>query len=443
MGLLTVVLVGVLILGVNTLFWSGVGATRAVAKCLRRCPPPAHGRMSVVKRRWGAPDVAILIPAHNEAAVLAESLRAAGALVPMSNIHVVSDGSTDATVVIAAQAGAQVLDLNPNRGKAGALLEGIRHFELERRSGVVLLLDADTRLAPDYLETGLPLFDDPDVVAVAGRVRCLWDPPPRTRMGRFLVSYRSRVYAVTQLLVKYGQAARWANVVPIVPGFASMYRTDILNRIDIAAPGLVIEDFNMTFEVHAKKLGRIAFHPDTAVAFTQDPDTWHDYVGQIRRWTLGYWQTVRRHGMHIGRFWTALALQIAELISSSIILLLMLPSMLLAVYSETLAHRFGNPKVIGLEVVGTLAPHYVVFGFLLPDLALTVFAAIALRRPGLLLLAPLFPFMRIVEAYVCLRAIPPSAWRTHSNGRWISPTRRKAGSHNISERPPTQLEGAA
>ena len=67
-------------------------------------------------------------------------------------------------------------------------------------------------------------------------------------------------------------------------------------------------------------------------------------MGQIRRWTLGYWQTVRRHGLlHIGRFWTALTLQIAELISS-IISLLMLPSMLLAVYSETLASRYGNRR---------------------------------------------------------------------------------------------------
>ena len=252
---------------------------------------------------------------------------------------------SDRTVEIAEEFGVRVLDLQPNRGKAGALAAAIEYFDLERLFGVVLLLDADTRLSPDYLITGLPLFDQPDVVAVAGRVRCHADPPPRTRMGRFLVSYRSRVYAMTQLLVKYGQAARWANVVTIVPGFASMYRTDILQRIDITAPGLVIEDFNMTFEVHAKKLGRIAFQPDCAVAYTQDPDTWHDYLSQIRRWTLGYWQTVRLHGMHVGRFWTALALQIAELLSSSVVLLCMIPLVVFTAYSETLANVYGDPML--------------------------------------------------------------------------------------------------
>ena len=445
---LVVVLMALLILGANTLFWTGVGLGRLTAEHLRR-RRPGHREISAMtvpesQHRFGREDVAILIPAHNEAAVLEDSLRAASKLLPLSSIHVVSDGSKDHTADIAKQFGVQILELSPNRGKAGALLAGIKHFELARRFKVVLLLDADTRLSANYLKTGLPLFDDPGIVAVAGRVRCLWDPPPRTRMGRFLVSYRSRVYAVTQLLVKFGQAARWANVVPIVPGFASMYRTDILNRINIAAPGLVIEDFNMTFEVHAKKLGRIAFHPDTAVAYTQDPDTARDYLNQIRRWTLGYWQTVRLHGVrHIGRFWAALALQIVELVLSSITVLFMLPLMLFAIYSETLAHRFGYPKVLDHEVIGTLSPHFVLVGFLLPDLLLTVFAAIALRRPGLLLLGTLFPIMRFVDAWVCLRAIPPTRWRANSTGRWISPTRRGSGASDLSERHRHRLRTAA
>ncbi len=242
-------------------------------------------------------------------------------------------------------------------------------------------------------------------------------------MGRFLIAYRSRLYAVTQLLVKYGQAARWANVVSIVPGFASMYRTDVLERIDITAPGLVIEDFNMTFETHAKRLGRIAFQPGCAVAYTQDPDTWMDYCNQIRRWTLGYWQTVRRHGFHLGRFWIAQALQVTELISASLVLLTLPPLLLFALYDQTLANVYGDPTLFGWVVVGTLTPKLVFIGFLVPDLLLTVFAAIALRRPSLLALAPLFPLMRFVEAYLNLRCIF-AAWRTTSSGRWVSPTRR-------------------
>ena len=123
-----------------------------------------------------------------------------------------------------------MIDLNPTGARPVRWRQAIEHFELERRFEVVLLLDADTRLSPDYLKTGLPLFNEPDVVAVAGRVKMPVGSPAPDGMGRLLVSYRSRLYAVVQLLVKYGQAARWANVVSIVPGFASMYRTDILSQ---------------------------------------------------------------------------------------------------------------------------------------------------------------------------------------------------------------------
>ena len=53
-------------------------------------------------QRFGSENVAILIPAHNEEAVLDDSLRAASTLLPLSQIHVVSDGSSDRTVAIAA-----------------------------------------------------------------------------------------------------------------------------------------------------------------------------------------------------------------------------------------------------------------------------------------------------------------------------------------------------
>ena len=78
-------------------------------------------------------------------------------------------------------------------------------------------------------------------------------------------------------------------------------------------------------------------------------------------------------------------------------------------------------------MVGWLTPYYVALGFLIPDMALTVIAAIVLKRPYMLLMAPLFPIMRFVEAYVCLRAIPPSRWRTQDTGQWKSPTRRGTG----------------
>ena len=50
------------------------------------------------------PVVSVVIPAHNEEKVIAESLRAIMEHIPPWNVHVVSDGSTDDTVRIARKA---------------------------------------------------------------------------------------------------------------------------------------------------------------------------------------------------------------------------------------------------------------------------------------------------------------------------------------------------
>jgi cellulose synthase/poly-beta-1,6-N-acetylglucosamine synthase-like glycosyltransferase len=413
----------VVVTGVNTLLWGGISFARLVVRSVAHAVRPRH--RVVAAPRYGSKDVALIMAAHNEEAVLADALRAASLVLLPSQLHVVSDGSSDRTVEIAREFGANVLDLQPNRGKAGALAAGIEYFSLVERFPVMLLHDADTRLTPDYLETGLPGFNDPGVVAVSGVVRGMRDPTARTMSARFLLAYRARVYAVVQLGVKYGQAARWMNVMSICPGFASMYRTDILSKINITRPGLAVEDINMTFELHIKKLGRIAFHPNAAVAYTQDPDNWRDYSSQLYRWTLGFWQTLWVHKKHLGKLWMSVPVMAAEQITAAIALFIMIPVLLFTAYTSVLADTYGTPTVMGYEIFGSMDFRYVLLGVFVVDALFTVFIAISLRRPGLLLLAPLFPFMRFIDSYIILRAIIASLRTSDSNGSWVSPARRE------------------
>lgn len=420
--MLTFILVLVMVLGLNTLLWGFTGAGRFAIRRLRKRRESRHLDEVVVD------DVAVLIAAHNEELVIANTIRSALSVgVPGGHIFVASDGSSDATATIARSLGAQVLELDPNRGKAGALSAAIEHFRLADHFEVVMLLDADTRLAHDYMTTGLPLFREHDVVAVAGRAATIADPESPTRMGRFLVAYRERFYVVVQYLLKYGQAARPANVVSIVPGFASMYRTRILDSIDICAPGLAIEDFNMTFEVHAKKLGRIAFHPRAAIAYTQDPDTYRDYTKQLHRWSLGFWQTVRRHGFHFRRFWGALVLFIFELLTSSIMLLATIPLLLASFGASAWIALSGDHGEPATTIVELVPPTAVLLGVLIPDYVLTILVVIVTRRPRYLLLGLGFPLMRVVDAAICLRTLPEAylgKGRGQGNGTWKSPVRR-------------------
>lgn len=410
------------VVGISTLLWVSSGLTRVIA---------SRARASRTRRIHTAggggcipPDrdsVAVIVAAHNEELVIAATIRSAARQVPVEHIFVASDGSHDDTVAIARAEGATVLDLQPNRGKAGAIRAIIDELRIAERFEVVMLLDADSQLSDDYLSTGLAQFDDPEVVAVAGRATTLLEPGPPTRMGRLLVAYRERLYLAVQYLQKFGQAARHINAVAIVPGFASMYRTRILADIDIDAPGLVIEDYNMTFEVHAKSLGRIAFRPSAAVALTQDPDNLRDYRSQMRRWSLGFWQTVRRHGLHRGRFWLFLSIAIAELVLSSVAMVLVVPVILVGIAATLVADV--DPTGVSAAIAATVPPLAVVLGVLVPDYLLTVFAAVRSRRAGYLIRGFAFPALRILDAALCLQALG-TAMVPGADGRWKSPTRR-------------------
>lgn len=409
-----------LVLGVNLMLWTLVGGFRFTAERLTgKAKPPggAGGRLSTA-------DVAVLIPAHNEEAVIAATIESVVRLVRPQNVHVVADGCDDDTAAVARSSGATVLELRPGRGKAGGIEAAVEVFDIPGRFAVLLIVDADTELDRHYLERGLPLFDQPGVVAVAGYARSAWRPRELSHVGRFLVSYRTRLYAVMQWL-KYGQTWRWTNVTAIVPGFASMYRTSILRAMDLNPPGLVIEDFNMTFEVHRKRLGKIAFRPSVH-ATTQDPDNFRDYYRQVMRWHLGFWQTFRRHGFWRSWFSAALALFLAEVLVASIGIVLL--GGLLAAMGVLILFGYGPLAVGLLSGLFSLSGAYLTLPTLLlflvlPDYLLTCATAVAFRRPALLVYGLGFLAIRFVDATAALRTIP-MAWRVRSDGRWTSPTRR-------------------
>jgi len=79
----------------------------------------------------------------------------------------------------------------------------------------------------------------------------------------------------------------------------------------------------MTFEVYQKEAGQGRFFTLGAVAVTQDPDNFGDYVRQTRRWAVGLWQTVRRHPPRANLFTVMLTVLLLELVTSSMLFLLL------------------------------------------------------------------------------------------------------------------------
>ena len=96
--------------------------------------------------------VAVVVPAHDEEAMIARtvaSIRAADLAVP---VFVVAHNCTDATGEVAAKAGAQVLELNDPalRGKAAALRAGFA-AALEAGANALLVIDADSVVSANLI----------------------------------------------------------------------------------------------------------------------------------------------------------------------------------------------------------------------------------------------------------------------------------------------------
>jgi cellulose synthase/poly-beta-1,6-N-acetylglucosamine synthase-like glycosyltransferase len=112
--------------------------------------PPRRAELSAGAR----PRIAVLIPAHDEAVVIDETLRS---IIPQlekgDRLLVVADNCSDATAAIAAEAGAEVAERTnaSERGKGFALDYGVRHLRIDPPE-VVIIVDADCHVAPGSID---------------------------------------------------------------------------------------------------------------------------------------------------------------------------------------------------------------------------------------------------------------------------------------------------
>lgn len=83
--------------------------------------------------------ISVVIPAFNEEATVGSCVAAVIGHPLVDEVIVVDDGSSDRSAAVAEAAGATVIRLSPNAGKASALDAGVR----AARNDILLFLDAD------------------------------------------------------------------------------------------------------------------------------------------------------------------------------------------------------------------------------------------------------------------------------------------------------------
>lgn len=368
--------------------------------------------------------VAVCLPARNEEKVIQITINSVKQIVPLKNLFVVSDGSTDDTAKIARANRANVIENKVAIGKARALEKLIDKFKLFEKFDYILFVDADTKLDKNYLRNALPMFKDRKIAAIAGFAFSEWHTHKYLRWKYYFTSYRYRLYRILQIFLSFGQTWKYTNVLWVIPGFASIYRTSVLKQLKIYVPGLLIEDFNLAFQVRKKKLGIIGHHP-SVFATAQDPSNLKDYFNQVKRWNLGFFQTVKHYGIWPSFFWVALGVFTLEVFINATFFLFA-PIVLFFLIYPPLLHLLTAKAVVLPHAVLVVNTFFtlggILSGLLFFDYAMTVLIAVKDKKWPLLLYGLGFIFLRYLDV-INLFLTTPKAFFTRSHGVWTSPGR--------------------
>ena len=109
------------------------------------------------------PKVTVILPAYNEDQVVGETVKAIKKLHPDFEVLVVDDGSTDNTMQVAMDAGANVWPHPYNMGNGAAVKSGLRAAS----GDYVILMDADGQHQPEDIARLLEFADSYDMVVGA------------------------------------------------------------------------------------------------------------------------------------------------------------------------------------------------------------------------------------------------------------------------------------
>ena len=180
-------------------------AASAVAARRLRLDPPDDGTPR--------PGVAVIVPAHDERAVLPRTLAALLEQLDLpggDRLVVIADNCADDTAAVARDAGAEVVERHDdaNRGKGHALDAGLRHLEKSgTRPPVVVFNDADVLAAPGAVaalarqvaETGRPAQGDYLMDLPAGEAGERSRPEDLVSRFAFVLKNRVRPLGLWQL----------------------------------------------------------------------------------------------------------------------------------------------------------------------------------------------------------------------------------------------------
>lgn len=249
-----------------------------------------------------------LIPAHNEAANLPETIPALQRQSrPPDRVLVVADNCDDDTVAVARSLGAEVFETTGNVDrKAGALNQALADLRADLTGrDMILILDADTRLGAHFIEAGLHALEgDSELDAIGG---LFYGEPGHGLIGQL----QRNEYHRYQLQIRHRRGR-----VFVLTGTASIFRAEALAEVaasrgtlipgrtgDVYDASAITEDNELTIAL--KSLGCRMTSPSQCVVETELMPTWKTLWVQRKRWQRGALDNLSEYGLTsaTARYW--------------------------------------------------------------------------------------------------------------------------------------------
>ncbi len=257
-----------------------IGTECLVALCFDAQPPPCPDTLDK------AIAYKILIPAHNEAGIIAKTLAKLIAELPDANpknIILIADNCSDTTAKIAQSLGVTVLERNNanQRGKGFALDFGIQYLKANKHPDVLVIIDADCETSKHSLTALINLvFGIGKPAQMTNIMRVVDNANIKQKIAGFawLLKNKIRPLAMNRMglpvpLTGTGMALPW----------------QLLDTVKVGH-GNIVEDMQLGIDCAIN--GYAPNFCPTAVVYSDFPEQSSAELTQRTRWEHGHLQTI-------------------------------------------------------------------------------------------------------------------------------------------------------
>lgn len=225
--------------------------------------------------------VSIIIPAYNEEITAVQTINSLlKTTYPDFELIFVDDGSKDKTYNIINEHFGNHPQVKvyrkDNGGKASALNYGIS----KAGSEYIICIDADTQLKTDAVTELMRYFYSSKIAAVAGTVKV-------GNAHNIITKWQSIEYITAQNMDR--RAFDLLNTITVVPGAIGAFRKAIVLEVGGFTTDTLAEDCDLTMRI--LKAGYKVKNCNTAIAYTEAPETVNMLLKQRFRWSFGVMQS--------------------------------------------------------------------------------------------------------------------------------------------------------